>query len=744
MQKQLSRAYGLRNFGLCLRWMATAALVVLAAPAWSAVIQDISFASLPGDKTEIRFEFDGTPSDPSGYTIEQPARIVLDMPGVTSGLAKKHHPLGIGNARRVSIVSTADRTRAIVNLTQLVAYDTTIEGNTLILLVGADNVGSAAASSAAAPASSLSNITNNASSAGSSSNTSYSDSTLANVDFRRGPNGEGRILLTLSDPKAPIDVSSAAGKIRVEVRNTTLPAEMRRRLDVTDFATPVEVVDAVQEGNHTVLNITANGAYDYLAYQADGTMSIDVSPVTEEEIAARSDIFKYTGEKLSLNFQDIEVRSVLQLIADFTDLNLVASDTVSGRITLRLKNVPWDQALELILKTKGLDKRQAGNVLLVAPAAEIAAREKLELENQKQISELAPLRTEFIQVSYASATELYDLFATASQGSGGGSVVSDRGSVIVDERTNSIILTDTADRLEDFRRVIARLDVPVPQVLIEARIVAANANYSKQLGVKWGGGALKDNGAQLLKYGGSSETLSELQQGVAEAFDEIVVPPGATAAELRNLFAPDPTGFTITNPGANVVDLGVTGQGVTSFGVGITASSYILDLELSALQTDGHAEVVARPKVITADKSTAMIESGVEIPYQEATSSGATSTSFKDAVLKLEVTPQITPDNRIIMDLNVKQDTVAQLTVGGAPAINTNEVETEVLVDNGQTVVLGGIFQTDKTVSSTKTPFFGDLPYVGRLFRRDSERDDKTELLIFITPRILKDSITDR
>lgn len=731
MQKRLTRAFGtFSRWGLSLklRWLASAVLVALAAPAWSATIRDISFASLPGDKTEIRFEFDGAPTDPRGYTIEQPARIVLDMPGVASALSKKHHPLGIGNARRVSIVSTSDRTRAIVNLTQLVAYDTSIEGNTLVLLVGANSNASVAASPV--PDSSSSAISN-AVSNNTSSVASYSESTLSNVDFRRGPNGEGRVLLTLSDPKAPVDVTSAAGKIRVEIRNTRLPDAMRRRLDVTDFATPVEVVDALQEGNHTVLNIAANGAYDYLAYQTDGTMSIDVSPVTEDEIAARSDIFKYTGEKLSLNFQDIEVRSVLQLIADFTDLNLVASDTVAGRITLRLKNVPWDQALELILKTKGLDKRQAGNVLLVAPAAEIAAREKLELENQKQISELAPLRTEFIQVSYASATELYDLFSAST--ASGGSVVSDRGSVIVDERTNSIILTDTADRLEDFRRVIARLDVPVPQVLIEARIVAANANYSKQLGVKWGGGALKDNGAQLLKYGGSSETLTELQNGFAEANEDATGP-----------INPDPTGFTITDTTANVVDLGVTGQGVTSFGVGITASSYILDLELSALQTDGHAEVVARPKVITADKSTAMIESGVEIPYQEATSSGATSTSFKDAVLKLEVTPQITPDNRIIMDLNVKQDTVAQLTVGGAPAINTNEVETEVLVDNGQTIVLGGIFQTDKTISTVKTPFFGDLPYVGRLFRRDSERDDKTELLIFVTPRILKDSITDR
>lgn len=685
-----------------------------ASSVWAAAIEDVTFSSLPGDKTEIRFEFDSAPPSPDGYTIEQPARIVLDMPGVVSNLSQKHHSLGIGNARRVSIVSTKDRTRAIVNLTTLVGYETTVEGNSLILLVGADG-NEAAASTPSMTADERSAVVRD----------KYAGSTISDIDFRRGDGGEGRILIKLSNPKAPVDVTSKGDRIQVEIRNTALPADLRRRLDVTDFATPVQIVDATQEGDHTIISVAASGNFDYLAYQADDMMSVDVTPLTEEEVAQRDDLFKYSGEKLSLNFQDIEVRSVLQLIADFTDLNLVASDTVAGRITLRLKNVPWDQALELILKTKGLDQRQAGNVLLVAPAAEIAAREKLELENQKQISELAPLRTEFIQISYASATELYELFAASDAGggpAGGGSVVSERGSVIVDERTNSIILTDTADRLEDFRRVIAQLDVPVPQVLIEARIVSANANYSKQLGVRWGGGAVKNNGPSSLKYGGSLTTLNELQ--------DIVV---------------DPLGEgEITSPDDLVVDLGVTGSGATSFGVGFTGGGYLLDLELSALQTDGHAEVVARPKVITSDKSTAMIESGVEIPYQEASSSGATSTSFKDAVLKLEVTPQITPDNRIIMELNVKQDTVAQLTVDGAPAINTNEVETEVLVDNGQTVVLGGIFQTDKTVSTTKTPFLGDLPYVGRMFRRTSERDDKTELLIFITPRILKDSIKAR
>ena len=674
--------------------------------AWAVTMENIDFSSLSGDRTEIRMEFDGTPPNPKGYTIEQPARIVLDLPGVVSGLDEKHHNLGIGNARRVSVVSTKDRTRAIVNLTQLVSYETSVEGNTLFLLVGTGEGGATEESTnvfddqLAAPARSTAG-----------------GSVIENVDFRRGEGGEGRVVLTLSNPKVPINVTGDAGRIRVEVRNTTLPAELQRRLDVTDFATPVQIIDALQEGGNTVFTIAADGNFDYLAYQADNTMSIDVTPVTAEEINQRDDIFKYTGEKLSLNFQDIEVRSVLQLIADFTDLNLVASDTVSGRITLRLKSVPWDQALELILKTKGLDQRQVGNVLLVAPAAEIAAREKLELENQKQISELAPLRTDFVQIRYASASELFSLFSAS--GSEGQGMLSDRGSVIVDERTNAVILTDTADRLEEFRRVIAQLDVPVRQVLIEARIVTANANFSEQLGIAWGGGGIKQNGDTAIRTGGSLETLTE----------------------LSNILA-DGTG-TITTPGNLLVDLGVQGAGASSIGLGITGSNYLVDLELSALATDGHAEVVARPKVITADKSPALIESGVEIPYQEATSSGATSTSFKDAVLSLEVTPQITPDDRIIMQLNVKQDTVGTI-FNGVPSINTNEIQTEVLVDNGQTIVLGGIFQTDKNVSTTKTPFLGDIPYVGRLFKRTIERDDKQELLIFITPRIIADVLTDR
>ena len=694
---------------------------LVAGSAFATTMESIEFSSLPGDKTEIRMKFDGTPPDPKGYTIESPARIALDLMDTKSALATKYHSLGIGNAREVTVIEAKDRTRVIVNLTQLVPYETRTEGDTLFMYVGGGSgtqgmptpqqYGGADVAKSEAPAA--------------------RDSRVTDVDFRRGENGEGRVIVTLSDPKAPVDVSSEAGRVKIEIRNTQLPDNLRRRLDVTDFATPVQIVDAVQQGPNIAITIAAKGNYDYLAYQADQTLTVNVNPVTEKELAGREDVFKYKGEKLSLNFQDIEVRSVLQLIADFTDLNLVASDTVSGRITLRLKNVPWDQALELILKTKGLDKRQVGNVLLVAPAAEIAAREKLELENQRQISELAPLRTEFIQVRYASAGELYKLFSTAGTAKAGGaagaaagaaggrnSIVSARGSVIVDERTNSIILTDTADRLEEFRKVIAQLDIPVRQVLIESRIVTASTNYDQELGIRWGGASIANSNGTTIKTGGSLNTLNELQNIVTTGSGQV------------------------TSPDDLVVDLGVAAAS-SSFGIGFTGSDYLVDLELTALEVDGRAQVVARPKVITADKQTATIESGTEIPYQEASSSGATSVSFKSAVLSLEVTPQITPDDRIIMTLKVNQDSVGQV-FNGVPSIDTNQVKTQVLVDNAQTVVLGGIFKDSVTQATEKTPFLGDLPYVGRLFRRTLDKSEKQELLVFITPRIIQESLTTR
>lgn len=660
-------------------------------------LEDIRFSSLPNDVTQIELKFDSVPPAPAGYTIDQPARIAIDLDGVTSALQSRYHSLGTGNARSVTVVEAGDRLRVIVNLTRLVAYETRVRGNSLFLNVGSLATATGAVDEPMATVRARS--------------TEPGQSEIRDIDFRRGPEGEGQVIVKLSNPRAPVDVLSEAGTIRIEVGSTSLPQALRRRLDVSDFATAVESVDAVEQSGRAVITIRPQGAYDYLAFQADDTLTVNVHRPRADDVARMDDPFRFRGDKLSLNFQDIEVRSVLQLIADFTDMNLVASDTVGGRITLRLQNVPWDQALEIVLRTKGLDKREVGNVLMVGPAAEIAARERQDLDNQRQIQELAPLRSEFIQVRYANAGQIVQLFRA---GEGEGRLLSERGSVIVDDRTNAIIITDTSDRLADIRRVMQQIDIPVRQVQIEARIVTANTNFTESLGIRWGGGYRNNvgSGDNFLTIGGSQPTLGEA------------------------------VGGNVTFPNAFAVDLPVA-SATSSFAIGITGQDYLLDLEISALASDGQAEVVARPKVITADKQTATVASGVEIPFQEAAASGATATQFKEAVLSLEVTPQITPDDRIIMDLAVNQDSVGQV-FGGIPSINTNSITTQVLVDNGQTLVLGGIFQTSSSRSTDKTPFLGDLPVVGGLFRRKLQSEEKQELLIFITPRIIQDTLTRR
>ncbi|MBV1879245.1 MAG: type IV pilus secretin PilQ [Pseudomonadales bacterium] len=679
------------------------------------LMENIEFSTLPGDKIEIRMLFNGPPPKPTGYTIEQPARIALDLKGVNSRLETKYHPLGTGNARSVTVIDAGDRTRVIVSMTELVAYSAEVEGSILKVLVGKEEI-----KAFTPPTAVIAGVNDAASGEENYTDERVAGLVLEEIDFRRGDQGEGRVIVKLSDPGIGVDVSSEGGQIRVEFTGANIPLNLQRRLDVTDFATPVLTIDALPEGSDTVLYVEPVGDYDYLAYQADDIFTLEVKALTSSELEASLDaVFRYRGEKLSLNFQDIEIRSVLQLIADFTDLNLVASDTVSGRITLRLKNVPWDQALDIIMKTKGLDKRQVGNVLMVAPAAELAAREKLELESRQQISDLAPLRTEFIEVRYASAAEIFNLFETKEDGDG---MFLGRGSVIVDERTNSIILTETAEKINEFRAVLEKLDVPVRQVLIEARIVTASSNFSEALGVRWGGlgFGLYDDSTIFSQTGGSLQTLDDVRQTVG-----------------------DEDGISFSSPDHLIVDLGVGNPDATAFAIGLVDEKYLLELEISALESEGNAEVIARPKVITADKQEATISSGVEIPYQEASSSGATSVAFKSATLELAVTPQITPDDRIIMDLEVKQDTVGAV-FNGVPSINTNNIKTKVLVNNGETIVLGGIFTTQETSSVTKTPFFGDLPYVGKLFRRTTQSDDKQELLIFITPRLVRDSLTSR
>jgi type IV pilus assembly protein PilQ len=685
MFKKLNVCVGVIAIGL---WTSLASAVTL---------EDVSFSSLPGERLEVTMKFDGPPPEPTGYTIERPARIAVDLKDTTSGLNQRSIPLGSGNAQSVTVVETKDRTRLIFNLVELTPHETVRQNNSLVMTIGAAGAAPSVATGA------------QQSQAGTTSAAAVN--ALAGVDFRRSKEGEGRVIVDLGRASAPVNLSEQAGRIRLTMPGLDVPVDLRRRLDVTDFATPVTRIDTFIEDGNAVVEIRPEGNFDYIAYQSGREFTVSVERITEEEAETRrEEKFPYTGDKLSLNFQDIEVRSVLQLIADFTGLNLVASDTVGGSITLRLQNVPWDQALDLILKTKGLDKRQIGNVLLVAPAEEIAAREKLELETSKQIAELAPVRLDIIQVNYAKAADIVALIRADEE------LISSRGFVSSDVRTNTISVRETQQKLEEIRRLVGTWDVPVRQVSIEARIVRAQTNVAENLGVRWGGAAYNVSGNDVVSIGGSLGTLQEARDAAA----------GGSGA--------------ISFPGALGVDLGVSGDGASSFAIGWGSDDFLIDLELSALETDGRAEVVSQPRVVTADRQSASIKSGEEIPYQEATSSGATNVEFKEAVLSLEVTPQITPDDKIIMDLVVNQDSRGEVTAG-IPSINTNSVTTQVLVANGETVVLGGIFQSEVATQTTKTPFLGDIPYLGRLFKRTEHIDERSELLIFITPKIIKNDL---
>jgi len=657
----------------------------------AADLQKLDVAALPGDKVELKLTFDEPVLAPRGYTIEQPARIALDLPGVSNKLGAKNRELGVGNARSVTVVEAKDRTRLIINLTNLAPYNTRVEGNHLYVVVG-EGARTATAAVQSTPVTT----------AAPAKVYAPQGRAISNIDFQRGDQGEGNVVITLSDASVSPDIQDQGGKIRLDFAKTQLPESLRVRLDVKDFATPVQFVSASGSADKASIVIEPTGLYDYLAYQTDNKLTLSIKPLTQDDVEARkAERFAYTGEKLSLNFQDIDVRSVLQLIADFTDLNLVASDTVSGNITLRLQNVPWDQALDLVLKTKGLDKRKIGNVLLVAPADEIAARERQELESQKQIAELAPLRRELIQVNYAKASDMAKLFQSVTSAEGAGD---DRGSITVDDRTNSIIAYQTQERLDELRRIVAQLDIPVRQVMVEARIVEANVDFDKSLGVEWRGVSLGDNNFVV---GGTNSLIK-----------------GTDPLEIQ---------------AGNFVDLGAIGAN-TGLNLGFITNNTLLDLELSAMEKTGNGEVISQPKVVTSDKETAKILKGAEIPYQEASSSGATSTSFKQAALSLEVTPQITPDNRIIMEVKVTKDApdfTNAAASGGVPAISKNEVNAKVLVADGETIVIGGVFSNTQSKSVDKVPFLGDIPYLGALFRRDLVKDSKSELLIFLTPRIM-------
>ncbi|MGV8886922.1 MAG: type IV pilus secretin PilQ [Pseudomonas sp.] len=681
------------TFGIAL-WIALLSPMVQAAN-----LKALDVAALPGDRVELKLSFDGPPPPPHGYTTEQPARIALDLPGVVSQLKSKNRDLGGGNARSATVVEAKDRTRLIINLTQLTPYNARVEGNNLFVVVGQ---GANKTASSPAPK------TPRAATATPAPAKAYAPvgKAIRGVDFQRGTQGEGNVVIDLSDPSIAPDIQERDGKIILGFARTQLPEPLRVRLDVKDFATPVQFVNASATGDRATISIEPSGAFDYSTYQTDNKLTVSIRPMTVDDLQKRNtERFAYTGEKLSLNFQDIDVRSVLQLIADFTNLNLVASDTVQGGITLRLQNVPWDQALDLVLKTKGLDKRKIGNVLLVAPADEIAARERQELESQKQIADLAPLRRELLQVNYAKAADIAKLFQSVTSAE---AKADERGSITVDERTNNIIAYQTQDRLDELRRIVAQLDIPVRQVMIEARIVEANVDYDKSLGVRWGG-SLQNKG---------NWNASGVSNG-ANASSTIGTP-----------------GSTSTN--SPFVDLGAAAN-TSGLGIAFITDNVLLDLELTAMEKTGNGEIVSQPKVVTSDKETAKILKGTEIPYQEASSSGATSVSFKEASLSLEVTPQITPDNRIIMEVKVTKDEPDYLNkVQDVPPIKKNEVNAKVLVNDGETIVIGGVFSNTQSKVVDKVPFLGDVPYLGRLFRRDVVSEKKSELLVFLTPRIMK------
>jgi type IV pilus assembly protein PilQ len=668
-------------------------------------LEAVDVGSLPGNKVQVVLKMSQPAEMPLSFTIDNPARIALDLPNTSNGLGKTTQPIGVGLAKSLTAVEAQGRTRVVLNLVQMAPYETRVEGNMVVVTLQ-DTSGVAAASVAAAPSSS-------GSEASPASTTSGSD--IRNVDFRRGEMGEGRIIVTLSDPSIAVDMRQEGGKVVLDFMNSSLPERLERRLDVMDFATPVKTVDTVSRGRNVRMTIDPTGDYEHLAYQTDDKFTVEIKPATKEQLEARRrEEFGYTGERLSLNFQDIEARSVLQLLADFTGLNIVVSDTVTGNLTLRLRNVPWDQALDIVLKTKGLAMRQSGNVMLVAPSEEIAAREKLELESQKQIEELAPLYSEFVQVNYAKASDIAALLKGEAAG-----LTTERGTVMVDERTNTLLVQDTAEKLEEIRRLVTRLDIPVRQVLIESRIVIANDDFARDLGVKFG--------YSHREWGNTNTAITGALPGDFA--------PSATSGGVVGIENPAGSGneslmvnLPVSNPAGGI-----------NFLAGKVGSD-LLRLELTAMQAEGKGEVISSPRVITSNQKTAIIRQGVEIPYQEASSSGATSVSFKEAVLALEVTPQITPDDRIILDVRVNKDSVGQV-FAGVPSIDTREVNTQVLVDNGETLVLGGIYEQTALNEVDKVPFFGDLPGVGWMFRTKRDLDEKSELLIFVTPRIVKDKM---
>ncbi len=719
----LALGAGVRSaLGVALLAVLATALPGLAAaqPAEGLKLQAIDVQTLPGHQLQLRLRLSGPAPEPLTFTIDRPARIALDLPNTSLALQNRRIDVKSGGVDTILAAEAGGRTRLVLNLDSLMPYQTRVDGNNILVMIGGSQ------QAAAEPA-----ATAGGGAAPSRSAAASGPRSIRNIDFRRAPDGAGRVIVELSDPRTPVNLRQQGTQIVVDFAGASLPAELMRRFDVTDFATPVQNVDALKVNDSSRLVISATGDFEQLAYQTDNQYTVEIKPAVRSSAAAEEKK-EYTGDRLTLNFQDIETRAVLQLLADTSGQNIVVSDSVQGNVTLRLQNVPWDQALDIVLRTKGLDKRREGNVIIVAPTEELAAREKAELAARKDLQELSPLRTEYVQVNYAKAADLAGLIKS----SGNNSLLSGRGSVTIDERTNTLLVQDTADRLQDIRRLVSTLDIPIRQVLIEARIVIANDDFSRNLGVRFGATAIADQNG--LGFGGTNSAGVVSSAGVGREDDDIILQP-------NNNNAPAGTPPAVSLPAVNdryMVNLPVANP-AGRFALTLLDSDFIVDLELSAAQAEGRGEIVSAPRVVTANQREAVIEQGTEIPYQEAASSGATTIQFKKAVLALRVTPQITPDNRIIMDLTVSKDSIGQVIVTSAgvnvPSIDTREIVTQVLVNDGQTVVLGGIMETEFRETETKVPWLGDIPGIGFLFKNKSKTNNKDELLIFITPRILRE-----
>jgi type IV pilus assembly protein PilQ len=689
------------------------AVEALAQDAASRRLEAIEVQPLPGQRLELRLRHNEAAPEPMSFTIDDPARIAIDLPDTVIALQSRRQDVNLGPLTTILAAEANGRTRIVLNLSTLVPYATRVEGNSVVVEIGGEGAQPTFSAQPSPRPTAVAAATGPRS--------------INNIDFRRGADGAGQVIVELNDPRTTVDVREEGGRVVLDFENTELPAELLRRLDVTDFATPVATVDALRAAGTARIVVTPSGNYEQVAYQADNVFTLELKqpPEVEPQVASAFEGDReYTGDPLTLTFQDLDTRAVLQLLADFSGLNIVVSDSVQGNVTLRLQDVPWDQALDIVMTTKGLDMRRNGNVVIVAPAEEIAAREQALLEARNALQEIEPLRSEFIQVNYAKASDLAELIG------GENALISERGSVAIDERTNTLLVQDTADRLADVRRLVTTLDIAIRQVQIESRIVIVNDDYSRDIGVRFGATMVQENSSNgMISMTGTSAGSDTM---VSSALANLADPANGTpfpveigpAAERYNVNLP------ISNPAGSIA-------------LAILDSDYLVDLELSALQAEGNGEIYSTPRVIVSNNAEARISQGVEIPYQESSSSGATTTQFKEAVLSLTVTPQITPDDRIIMDLLVTKDSVGAVVPSGqggfVPSIDTRDVQTTVLVNDGETVVLGGIYETENRDDVQKVPVLGDIPGLGFLFRTKSTLSNRAELLIFVTPRILRD-----